>query len=134
MQRLVQGGGKRRSGMVASLDLCHSFDSLAELGVASRCEAAVIMDADVEDCPASVGCLLERLQSDAVDVVVAERRKRSEPWYFRMSYFFAGYFLLIDRREYPFWNFLCTLLVRSETFCFAAVGPPARLVGSFLVT
>ena len=37
--------------MVASLDLCHSFDSLAELGVASRCEAAVIMDADGEDCP-----------------------------------------------------------------------------------
>src|SRR6516165_10850365 len=83
---------------------------------------------------ASVGCLLERLQSNAVDVVVAERRKRSEPWYFRMSYFFTGYFLLTDRREYPFWKFLCTLLVRSETFCFAAVGPPARLVGSFLVT
>ena len=76
---------------------------------------------------------VEKLQSDAVDVVVAERRKRSEPWYFRMSYFFTGYFFT-DRREYPFWNFLCTLLVRSETFCFAAVGPPARLVGSFLVT
>ena len=93
--------------MVASLDLCHSFDSLAELGVASRCEAAVIMDADGEDCPASVGCLLE-LQSDAVDVVVAERRKRSEPWYFRMSYFLPDIFYLLTGENIRFGNF-CAL-------------------------
>jgi hypothetical protein len=47
----------------------------------------VIMDGDGEDAPNDVPRLIERLHGgDGPQVVFAERRRRSESWFFRVSY------------------------------------------------
>jgi glycosyltransferase involved in cell wall biosynthesis len=68
--------------------------------------AVVIMDSDGEDSPESVAPMVQLIQTGAVDVVVAERRKRSETWRFQLFYvFYRFFFQLMTGRTIRFGNF-----------------------------
>lgn len=69
-------------------------------------DAVVLMDSDGEDRPESVPPLVEALGGGGFDVVVAERRKRSETWQFRAFYFvYRQLFKLLTGRSIRFGNF-----------------------------
>lgn len=79
------------------------------LGYVADChpdaQHVVVMDADGEDLPASVQRLLSRLDSDEVDVVVAQRKSRVETLQFRVFYVvYKGLFKLLTGREISFGN------------------------------
>lgn len=79
--------------------------------VARRADAdqVVIMDGDGEDRPQDVSRLLEELESEACDVVVAQRRKREESRIFKVFYrLYRGLFYLLTGEEIRFGNF-CAL-------------------------
>lgn len=70
-------------------------------------QRVVVMDSDGEDRPGSIKMLLGRLESDAVDVVVAQRKSRIET--FRFKAFYAVYkrvFKLLTGRPISFGNFM----------------------------
>lgn len=70
-------------------------------------QQVVVMDSDGEDRPETIPELLEKLQSDRVDVVVAQRRSRVET--LRFKAFYAVYkklFGLLTGRSISFGNFM----------------------------
>lgn len=76
--------------------------------VASRfdADAVVVMDSDGEDRPQSIAALLEQLEQNDVDAVVAQRRKRSETFSFRMFYVvYRMIFHALTGRAIRFGNF-----------------------------
>jgi hypothetical protein len=76
--------------------------------VAGNFEAAVVvvMDSDGEDSPTAIPALLNRLQVDKTDLVVAQRRKRSESLRFRSFYVvYRMIFQLLTGRKIQFGNF-----------------------------
>jgi len=81
------------------------IDYVAEvLPEASR---VVVMDSDGEDVPASIRELLQRLEADDVDVVVAQRRSRVETLRFRAFYaVYKWLFRLLAGRRISFGNFM----------------------------
>lgn len=67
----------------------------------------VVMDADGEDLPATVPTLLDQLQADNVDVVVAQRKSRVETFRFRAFYaIYKRFFRLVTGRAISFGNFM----------------------------
>jgi hypothetical protein len=69
-------------------------------------ETVVAMDSDGEDRPESIGPLLDELRIGTADAVVAERRKRSETFRFRMFYVVYRFlFQLMTGRVIRFGNF-----------------------------
>jgi polyisoprenyl-phosphate glycosyltransferase len=67
----------------------------------------VVMDSDGEDLPSTIPHLLEQLESEAVDVAVAQRKNRIET--FRFKAFYAVYklfFGLMTGRSISFGNFM----------------------------
>lgn len=72
-----------------------------------KAKAIVIMDSDGEDRPESVAPLLDRLRTDDVDAVVAERRRRSESLRFRLFYsVYRFLFQVMTGRLIRFGNFI----------------------------
>lgn len=66
----------------------------------------VVMDGDGEDSPEAIAGLLERLEDDALEVVVAQRGQRSESLSFRGFYqIYRGLFRMLTGQEIRFGNF-----------------------------
>ncbi|WDN90747.1 hypothetical protein BuS5_03718 [Desulfosarcina sp. BuS5] len=70
-------------------------------------QQVVVMDSDGEDVPSTIPDLLNGLNSDQVDIVVAQRKSRVET--FKFKAFYAGYklfFKLMTGRAISFGNFM----------------------------
>jgi glycosyltransferase involved in cell wall biosynthesis len=75
-------------------------------------DAVLIMDADGEDSPYTIGTLLKAAAGKRNFCIVAKRRKRSENFTFRLSYLTYKYlFKLLTAKQINFGNF--SLLSRS---------------------
>jgi hypothetical protein len=82
---------------------------LASLAERPEVDAVVVMDGDGEDRPADVPRLIERWRQRPDSIVVAERRRRSEPLAFRVFYaVYKALFRLLTGRRIDFGNF-CVL-------------------------
>ena len=69
--------------------------------------SVVVMDSDGEDMPSSIAQLLEALDGDGTDVVVAERKSRVESVSFRSFYLvYKALFRLLTGRQIAFGNFM----------------------------
>jgi polyisoprenyl-phosphate glycosyltransferase len=67
----------------------------------------VVMDSDGEDLPSTIHALLKNLESEDVDVVVAERKSRVETWRFKTFYqIYKRFFSLMTGRAISFGNFM----------------------------
>jgi polyisoprenyl-phosphate glycosyltransferase len=67
----------------------------------------VVMDSDGEDLPSTIPALLAQLQSNAVDVVVAQRKSRVETFRFKAFYVaYKWFFSLMTGRAISFGNFM----------------------------
>jgi hypothetical protein len=67
----------------------------------------VIMDADGEDSPAAIASLLERMDKEDQDIVVAKRGARSDAVWFKIFYFFYCHlFRILTGRRLGFGNFM----------------------------
>jgi hypothetical protein len=70
-------------------------------------QSVVVMDSDGEDVPASITNLLEQLESDEVDVVVAQRKSRVETFRFKTFYaVYKRFFSIMTGRAISFGNFM----------------------------
>jgi len=70
-------------------------------------QRVIVMDSDGEDLPSSIPQLLEELQKDALDVVVASRRSRVETLRFKAFYqVYKRFFRVMTGREISFGNFM----------------------------
>ena len=70
-------------------------------------QRVIVMDSDGEDMPSTVPNLVEMLDSDDVDVVVAQRASRVETLRFKLFYFFyKRFFSLMTGRKISFGNFM----------------------------
>ncbi|WP_434052470.1 MAG: glycosyltransferase [Roseibium sp.] len=70
-------------------------------------QLAVVMDSDGEDLPSSIPKLLNELQKDDVDVVVARRKSRFETMRFKTFYkIYKRLFRIITGRTISFGNFM----------------------------
>lgn len=93
---LTRNVGSQRA---IAVGLCHAVETL-------RPARVVIMDADGEDRPEDVGALLAMLEANPGSIVVAQRRRRSEGWRFRLFYrFYKGLFALLTGVPISFGNF-----------------------------
>lgn len=80
---------------------------LMHLASAHGPTSVIVMDSDGEDEPTSALQLLEELGRGASDVVVAQRRRRSEPLKFRSSYLiYRAVFKILTGRSIRFGNFV----------------------------
>lgn len=67
----------------------------------------VVMDSDGEDVPASLSALIEPLESNEIDVVVAQRKSRVETFRFRAFYvLYKWLFSLLAGRRISFGNYM----------------------------
>lgn len=67
----------------------------------------VVMDSDGEDLPSTIHALLENLESELVDVVVAQRKSRVETLRFKAFYqIYKRFFSLMTGRAISFGNFM----------------------------
>lgn len=67
----------------------------------------VVMDSDGEDLPDTIPLLLSQLESDQVDVVVAQRKNRVETFRFKAFYaIYKKFFAVMTGREISFGNFM----------------------------
>ena len=67
----------------------------------------VVMDSDGEDTPESISSLLEGIDNEVVDIVVAQRKSRVETIQFRSFYFLYKYiFKLLSGKVINFGNFM----------------------------
>lgn len=72
-----------------------------------QADRIVVMDSDGEDVPSTIAELLESLDDDDVDVVVAERRSRVETLRFRAFYrVYKALFAVLSGRQISFGNFM----------------------------
>jgi hypothetical protein len=70
-------------------------------------QRVVIMDSDGEDLPSSISQLLKLLEQPATDIVVAQRKKRSESPQFRAFYLvYKRFFSIMTGRSISFGNFM----------------------------
>jgi polyisoprenyl-phosphate glycosyltransferase len=94
---------KRNVGHQRAIAVGLSFVA-AHAGAAQR---VVVMDSDGEDLPASIPELLQLLEDENVDVVVARRRNRAEGLRFRAFYaIYKALFHLLTGRAIAFGNFI----------------------------
>lgn len=74
---------------------------------APESDRVVVMDSDGEDVPSSIAFLLDRLEKDDVDVVVARRKSRVETLRFKIFYaIYRRLFRLLTGRDLHFGNFM----------------------------
>jgi polyisoprenyl-phosphate glycosyltransferase len=67
----------------------------------------VVMDSDGEDLPSTIPALLEQLQADSLDAVVAQRKSRVETLRFKAFYVvYKLFFKLMTGRSINFGNFM----------------------------
>ena len=79
---------------------------LAALAERPGLEAVIVMDGDGEDRPADVPRLVERWRQQPDRIVVAERRRRSEPLGFRLFYgVYKTIFRMLTGKRIDFGNF-----------------------------
>lgn len=92
-----------------AMNLGHQRAIAVGLSMASEepdVDAVVIMDADGEDRPQDVPCLIAAADGKRDFVVVAERRKRSERLSFKLFYaLYRGIFAILTGRNMSFGNF-----------------------------
>jgi hypothetical protein len=70
-------------------------------------QTVVVMDSDGEDLPSTIPELLKSLESDQVDVVVAQRKSRVETFRFKAFYaVYKRFFNLMTGRAISFGNFM----------------------------
>jgi hypothetical protein len=70
-------------------------------------QRVVVMDSDGEDLPSTISSLLQGLESDQVDVVVAQRKSRVESLRFKAFYaVYKRFFSLMTGRSISFGNFM----------------------------
>jgi hypothetical protein len=70
-------------------------------------QRVVIMDSDGEDLPSTIPDLLEQLESQQIDVVVAKRKSRVETLRFKIFYaVYKRFFGLMTGRSISFGNFM----------------------------
>jgi glycosyltransferase involved in cell wall biosynthesis len=70
-------------------------------------QRAVVMDSDGEDLPSTIPDLLKQLESDGVDVAVAQRKSRVETMRFKAFYaVYKRFFSLMTGRNISFGNFM----------------------------
>ena len=70
-------------------------------------QRVVVMDSDGEDVPSTIPKLLEQLQQDNVDVVVAQRKSRVETLRFKAFYaVYKRFFQWMTGRSISFGNFI----------------------------
>jgi hypothetical protein len=70
-------------------------------------QRVVVMDSDGEDLPSTISSLLQGLEPDQVDVVVAQRKSRVESWRFKAFYaVYKRFFSLMTGRSISFGNFM----------------------------
>lgn len=70
-------------------------------------QGVVVMDSDGEDLPATIPTLLAQLESNQVDVVVAQRKSRVETFRFKAFYaIYKRFFSLMTGRAISFGNFM----------------------------
>ncbi len=70
-------------------------------------QRVIVMDSDGEDLPASIPLLLEQLDTQFVDIVVAERKNRYESTRFKIFYiFYKLIFKFLTGRVINFGNFM----------------------------
>ena len=84
-----------------AIGLSYVSDNLADA------QRVIVMDSDGEDLPDSINDLLKALNSEDVDLVVAERKSRVETLQFRLFYiFYKWLFWLLTGRKLNFGNFM----------------------------
>jgi len=72
-----------------------------------RDQRVVVMDSDGEDLPSTIPDLLDKLKSEAVDVVVAQRKSRVETFKFKAFYtVYKLFFSVMTGRTISFGNFM----------------------------
>lgn len=70
-------------------------------------QRVVVMDSDGEDLPSTIPSLLQGLESDQVDVVVAQRKSRVESLRFKAFYaVYKRFFSIMTGRSISFGNFM----------------------------
>jgi polyisoprenyl-phosphate glycosyltransferase len=70
-------------------------------------QRVVVMDSDGEDLPSTIPILLDKLQSEQVDVAVAQRKSRVETFRFKAFYaVYKRFFSLMTGRSISFGNFM----------------------------
>jgi polyisoprenyl-phosphate glycosyltransferase len=72
-----------------------------------RDQRIVVMDSDGEDLPSTIPLLLEQLELETVDLVVAQRKNRVETFRFKAFYaVYKRFFRLMTGRSISFGNFM----------------------------
>ena len=94
---------KRNVGHQKAIAIGLSFVS----NIMSEKQYLVVMDSDGEDLPSTIPVLIAQLQSDAIDIVVAERKNRVESIRFKLFYkIYKMFFKLMTGRSIAFGNFM----------------------------
>lgn len=96
--RLRRNVGHQRAIAIGLSYVAENFDGQQQV---------VVMDSDGEDTPESIGELLDGLQQDGTDVVVATRKSRVETLRFRAFYVvYKWLFSFLSGRRISFGNFM----------------------------
>ena len=96
--RLTRNVGHQRA---IAVGLSYVVDNIPD---AAR---VIVMDSDGEDEPGSISGLIDDLDRDDVDIVVAKREKRTEPLRFRIFYLIYKFvFQILTGHEINFGNFM----------------------------
>jgi glycosyltransferase involved in cell wall biosynthesis len=70
-------------------------------------QRVVVMDSDGEDLPSTIPAMLDQLNGDDVNVVVAKRKSRVESFHFKVFYaVYKRFFSLLTGRAISFGNFM----------------------------
>lgn len=95
--RLASNLGHQRAIAVGLMEACRDGEA----------DAVVVMDSDGEDRPQDLTALRTAFVEDGHRVVVAQRTRRSEPWWFRAAYrVYRLLFLILTGRRIDFGNFI----------------------------
>jgi polyisoprenyl-phosphate glycosyltransferase len=101
-------------------------------------QRVVVMDSDGEDLPNTISCLLVKLESPEVDVVVAKRKRRVETFRFKAFYaVYKSFFTLMTGRQISFGNFMAlkpTAIKRLVTMQELSTHVAATVIASKLRT
>jgi hypothetical protein len=107
--RLGSNVGHQRA---IAVGLCHVANKRAV-------DAIVVMDSDGEDSPSQISSLLHQLHERPDSIIVAQRRKRSEPLPFRLSYrIYRGTFRLMTGETLDFGNFSAMSLAAATRLSY----------------
>ena len=124
------------------LKLCRNFGHQCAIAVGmayvservSDKQSIVVMDSDGEDLPEKISVLLAMLESDEVDVAVAQRKNRVEKPVFKIFYrLYKIFFRLMTGRNIDFGNFMA-LKTKSMNRLVAMQELSIHLAGAVLAS